>query len=176
MNDMVNLPRHPSQLYEALLEGIVLWLILWFFVRPRRSFRGQGVAVYSLGYGIARFFVEYFREPDSGLGYILALGDPDAPTALFASPFNFSMGQILSFIMIVGALIFLFYARKHFKIKPGEPIFIDASRVGKVDNSARVKSQGNTDGTSGGNNARSTKYDASSARKLRKKIKSGGER
>lgn len=176
MNDMVNLPRHPSQLYEALLEGIVLWLILWFFVRPRRSFRGEGVAVYSLGYGIARFFVEYFREPDSGLGYILALGDPDAPTALFASPFNFSMGQILSFLMIVGALIFFFYAKRHFKIKPGEPIFIDASRVGKLDNSARVKSQGNTDGTSGGNNARSTKYDASSARKLRKKIKSGGER
>jgi hypothetical protein len=134
------------------------------------------VAVYSLGYGIARFFVEYFREPDSGLGYILALGDPDAPTALFVSPFNFSMGQILSFIMIIGALIFLFYAKKHFKIEPGEPIFIDASRAGKAANAAQARKEAGVGCASGSSHTRSTKYDASSARKLRKKIKSGGER
>jgi phosphatidylglycerol:prolipoprotein diacylglycerol transferase len=157
MNDMVNLPRHPSQLYEALLEGVVLWLVLWFIVRKRRTYRGKSVAVYSLGYGIARFIVEYFREPDSGLGYILPLGVPDAPTARFVSVFNFSMGQILSFLMIVASIVFMVYARKHFSIGPGEPMFVDASKM---------------PASSGGRDAsRSTsKFDASKARKLRKKI------
>ncbi len=43
MNDLVNLPRHPSQLYEACFEGLVLWLILWFFVRKRDTFRGLAI-------------------------------------------------------------------------------------------------------------------------------------
>jgi len=164
MNDMVNLPRHPSQLYEALLEGIVLWLVLWFFVRKRRTYRGKSVAIYAIGYGVARFIVEYFREPDSGLGYILALGDPQAPTARFVSLFNFSMGQILSFLMIVGAVIFMLYARKHFRIAPGEPMFVDAAKRGE--SGAR-----GTDGIRENSGPRTSKFNAPSARKLRKKIK-----
>jgi len=107
LNDMVNLPRHPSQLYEAIFEGIVLWLVLWFFIRKKRLFPGLAAGSYVIGYGIARFFIEYFREPDAGLGYIIKLGSPDAPTYLFQTPLNFSMGQILCLLMILGGIIFL---------------------------------------------------------------------
>jgi phosphatidylglycerol:prolipoprotein diacylglycerol transferase len=115
MNDMVNLPRHPSQLYEALFEGLVLWLILWFIVRKRKSFKGFALACYAVGYGVARFVIEYFREPDAGLGYIIKLGNPDAPPYIFSTPFNFSMGQILSFLMVVAALVFLVVMGKRAK-------------------------------------------------------------
>jgi len=112
MNDMVNLPRHPSQLYEAIFEGLLLWAVLWLVVRKRRPFLGFASGVYVVGYGLARFVIEYFREPDSGLGYIIKLGNPDAPTYTFSTLFNFSMGQILSFAMIAGGLIFLFMRRR----------------------------------------------------------------
>lgn len=100
LNDMVNLPRHPSQLYEALFEGVLLWLLLWFIVRKRKPFDGYVGAMYAIGYGFVRFFIEYVREPDAGLGYIIALGSPDAPTWRLTTLFNFSMGQILCLLMI----------------------------------------------------------------------------
>jgi phosphatidylglycerol:prolipoprotein diacylglycerol transferase len=106
MNDLVNLPRHPSQLYEAFFEGLALWLVLWFFVRKRKSFRGFATGVYAIGYGAIRFVVEYFREPDEGMGYIL--GDRTAPTYVVTSAFNISMGQILSSLMIVGGVLLLY--------------------------------------------------------------------
>ncbi|MBN2874332.1 MAG: prolipoprotein diacylglyceryl transferase [Spirochaetales bacterium] len=104
---LVNLPRHPSQLYEALFEGVVLWLVLWFVVRLRSPFKGFAVGAYITGYGLVRFVIEYFREPDAELGYIIKLGDPDASIHLFTTPLNFSMGQILCFLMIVGGLAFI---------------------------------------------------------------------
>jgi len=107
MNDVVNLPRHPSQLYEAIFEGLALWVLLWLVVRKRRPFEGFASGVYVVGYGLVRFVIEYFREPDSGLGYIIRLGNPDAPTYTFTTLLNFSMGQILCFIMIAGGLLFL---------------------------------------------------------------------
>ncbi len=113
MIDTVNLPRHPSQLYEALFEGVVLWLFMWFILRKRKPFEGSASAAYIIGYGSIRFVIEYFREPDSGLGYVLALGDPTASTYLVSSVFNFSMGQILSFLMVAGGFVFLALARKH---------------------------------------------------------------
>ena len=69
----MNLPRHPSQLYEAFFEGIVLWLILWFIVRKRKPYKGFVIACYMLGYGVIRFFIEYVREPDKGIGYPITL-------------------------------------------------------------------------------------------------------
>lgn len=115
MIDTVNLPRHPSQLYEALFEGVVLWVFMWFVLRKRRPFEGFASAAYIIGYGSIRFVIEYFREPDAGLGYILALGDPNASTYLVSSVFNFSMGQILSFLMVTGGVVFLVLARRHGK-------------------------------------------------------------
>lgn len=62
-------PRHPSQLYEAFLEGVVLFvLLMWFSARPRR--RGQIAGLFAMGYGISRFCVEFVRMPDVQLGYL----------------------------------------------------------------------------------------------------------
>jgi phosphatidylglycerol:prolipoprotein diacylglycerol transferase len=92
------LPRHPSQLYEAFLEGIVLFILLWWFTqKPRPVMAPTGLAV--MLYGCFRFFVEFFRMPDAHLGY-LAL---DWVT----------MGQILSTPMIVigGFMVYFSYKR-----------------------------------------------------------------
>ena len=116
--DIVNLPRHPSQLYEAFFEGIFLFLIIWFIVRPisnkNREKHGPGMVTgaYFVGYGFVRFFLEYFREPDEQLGFIIKLGKETEPTALFKSFLNISMGQILCFLMIVVGIAFMIYARK----------------------------------------------------------------
>lgn len=80
-----NIPRHPSQIYQMLLEGILLFIILWLFSGKKRPV-GQVSAVFLMGYGVFRFIAEYTREPDSYLGF-LALG--------------FSMGQWLSIPMIL---------------------------------------------------------------------------
>jgi phosphatidylglycerol---prolipoprotein diacylglyceryl transferase len=80
-----NLARHPSQLYQLALEGIVLFCILWWFSRKQRPI-GAISALFLIGYGSFRFVAEYAREPDAYLG-LLQLG--------------FSMGQWLSLPMIV---------------------------------------------------------------------------
>lgn len=86
------LPRHPSQLYECALEGVLLFALLWWFSSKPRA-HGQVAGLFCLGYGVIRFFVEYFREPDYFLG-LRAL--------------ELSQGQWLSLPMIViGALIML---------------------------------------------------------------------
>lgn len=80
------LPRHPSQLYQFLLEGLLLFVLLWLYARgPRKT--GQVSGAFLFGYGVFRFVAEYFREPDDFLG-LLALG--------------MSMGQWLCLPMIVG--------------------------------------------------------------------------
>jgi phosphatidylglycerol:prolipoprotein diacylglycerol transferase len=76
--------RHPSQLYEAFFEGIVLFVILWT-IRKKAPWTGFLSGLYLIGYGTVRFFIEFFREPDAQLGFVF---------------FNFSMGQVLCFIMI----------------------------------------------------------------------------
>jgi phosphatidylglycerol:prolipoprotein diacylglycerol transferase len=108
---MVNLPRHPSQLYEAFFEGIFLWVVLWFVFRKRRKFKGQLVSLYVIGYGIVRFFIEYFREPDAGLNFPIHLSLVDNPRYLLLTPWNFTMGQILCAIMIVAGVLMYFLLR-----------------------------------------------------------------
>jgi phosphatidylglycerol:prolipoprotein diacylglycerol transferase len=89
-----NVPRHPSQLYEFALEGVVLFLVLWFFsMRPRP--RGAVSAAFLIGYGAFRFCVEFTREPDSFLG-LLAGG--------------MSMGQWLSAPMAVAGIALMAWA------------------------------------------------------------------
>ncbi|AGT42644.1 prolipoprotein diacylglyceryl transferase [Treponema pedis] len=100
---IINLPRHPSQLYEAFFEGIVLWAILWF-LRKKKPFNGFLVCVYTLGYGLFRFFIEYFRQPDANMGYkISASGSTNI--YIYESWKNISTGQIFCFIMIAGSII-----------------------------------------------------------------------
>ncbi|KVF02634.1 prolipoprotein diacylglyceryl transferase [Burkholderia vietnamiensis] len=88
------LPRHPSQLYEIALEGVVLFFVLFFFSRKPRPM-GAVSALFLIGYGLARFTVEFAREPDDFLG-LLALG--------------LSMGQWLSLPMIVSGIAMLVWA------------------------------------------------------------------
>jgi phosphatidylglycerol:prolipoprotein diacylglycerol transferase len=111
---MVNLPRHPSQLYEACFEGVFLWLIIWFIVRQRKKFHGQIISIYIMGYGLIRFFIEYFREPDADLGFVFSFGAGSESTALLLSFWNFSMGQVLSSIMIAaGAVLYLLLRKRY---------------------------------------------------------------
>jgi len=109
--DFVNLPRHPSQLYEMLFEGIILWAILWFF-RKRKPFKGFLIGLYFLGYGFFRFIIEYFREPDADLGYRIEFVKTTLPTAYVHPLFSFSTGQILCFIMILFGAVWLIIASR----------------------------------------------------------------
>lgn len=104
---MVNLPRHPSQLYEAFFEGIVLWLVIWFVFRKKKPFNGFISALYLIGYGLARFVIEYFREPDVDIGYRITASGQPAPTYLNQSLLNLSTGQILCALMIAGGIAFI---------------------------------------------------------------------
>lgn len=79
-------PRHPSQLYQFLLEGLLLFVLLWLYARKERV-PGQVAAAFLFGYGVLRFVAEFFREPDAHLG-LLSLG--------------MSMGQWLCIPMILG--------------------------------------------------------------------------
>lgn len=85
--DITGQLRHPSQLYEAFFEGIFLFAILWT-IRKKHPFKGFHFCLYIAGYAIARFFVEYTREPNPGLGSILN---------------HFTMGQLLSIPMLITA-------------------------------------------------------------------------
>jgi len=113
----INLPRYPSQLFEAFFEGIVLWLFMWFVIRKIKGFKGLGVASYAMGYAIIRFFIEYFRQPDVELGYILDFSNiKDISIYKFESMLAFSMGQILCFIMfLMGLSIFVIMYKKRGK-------------------------------------------------------------
>ena len=82
-------PRHPSQLYEGFLEGIVLFAVLWF-MRTRVKRYGELSGIFIAGYGVLRFCVEFYREPDSQLGFYFG---------------GITMGQILCFIMIITGII-----------------------------------------------------------------------
>ncbi len=112
---LVNLPRHPSQLYEALFEGLVLFLIIWI-LHKKKPFDGFSGFLYITGYGIFRFFIEYFREPDADIGYRIAK-DSAAPIYLNQSLFNISTGQILCFLMILGGAAYGLAAWKRSKKK-----------------------------------------------------------
>lgn len=121
---LVNLPRHPSQLYESLFEGVVIWVILaliYRYVQKRNIYvPGTIVALYIICYGIARFIIEYFRQPDTGLDFVIRFSDISNPNWLFVSLFNFTTGQVLSFVMTIiglGFLIILILVHKQKKKK-----------------------------------------------------------
>jgi len=107
----VNLPRHPSQIYEMIFEGVVLWAIIWFF-RSRKPFKGFLVGLYFFGYGFFRFFIEYFREPDSNLGYPIEFVKSGLPTAYAHPPLSFSTGQIFCFLMMLFGIIWIIIASR----------------------------------------------------------------
>jgi phosphatidylglycerol:prolipoprotein diacylglycerol transferase len=109
--EMVNLPRHPSQLYEALFEGVLAWAITWA-IRNRKPYKGFLFGIYFVIYGIMRVFVEYFREPDEHLGYRIEFVKSVLPPAASHPLLSFSTGQLLSFLEIALALVWLIIAAR----------------------------------------------------------------
>lgn len=83
--DPYHMLRHPTQLYEAFFEGILLFTILWI-IRKKKYFEGFLFSLYFIGYGLVRFFIEFLREPDPQLGFVL---------------WSFTMGQVLCIVMIL---------------------------------------------------------------------------
>jgi phosphatidylglycerol:prolipoprotein diacylglycerol transferase len=111
VSPLINLPRHPSQLYEAFFEGVFLWFLIWL-VRNKKPFKGFLVAMYIGGYGIIRFIIEYFREPDSDLKYRLQLVPNNLPLAQAHPLTSFSTGQVFCFIMILLSIVgFIVFSR-----------------------------------------------------------------
>ena len=94
-----NINRHPSQIYEAIFEGIILFLIINIFYKKLFHKTGIISSLFVILYSIFRFIIEFTREPDAHLGLLA---------------FNLSMGQYVSLIFIMGGLI-IFYSRNGFK-------------------------------------------------------------
>lgn len=90
--DSLQLPRHPSQLYEFFLEGVVLFIIMYFVTRKPRSL-GLASGVFLIGYGVFRSIVEFYREPDAHLGLYFSF---------------ISKGQILSIPMILAGMLIIY--------------------------------------------------------------------
>jgi len=89
-SDPEHLPRHPSQLYEATLEGIVLFTVLWICQhRGLRQRPGATTGIFFIGYGIARIIAEFFRQPDPQLGFLF---------------WGITMGQLLSIPLVIVGL------------------------------------------------------------------------
>ncbi len=85
------LPRHPSQLYEFLLEGVLLFIVLWRL--KNRGFKSGIISgLFLILYGVFRFIAEFFREPDPQLGFVIG---------------PFTMGQMLSSVMVIGGIFLL---------------------------------------------------------------------
>lgn len=89
-------PRHPSQLYEALLEGVLLFILLWFG-KERKAYTGALVVRFLILYALFRIFVEFFRQPDPQIGYLWGI---------------LTMGQLLSLLMFAVGLAIFWFQRK----------------------------------------------------------------
>ena len=89
--------RHPSQLYEAFFEGVVLFIVLWALRNKFSNKKGIITGIYLIGYGVARFFVEFFREPDAHLGAVLGI---------------LTLGQIFSVLMLSAGIFVIYKSKK----------------------------------------------------------------
>jgi phosphatidylglycerol:prolipoprotein diacylglycerol transferase len=96
------LPRHPSPIYQALVDGVLLFILLWVFARKARPYLAVS-GVFAAGYGCARFFTEFFRMPD----YEVTFGS-----------WTISAGQMLSLPMIVLGVVLLFVAYRRRSLDP----------------------------------------------------------
>jgi len=96
--DPLQAVRHPSQLYEAFFEGLVLFAVLWT-IRRRSPFDGFLLALYLMGYGLVRFFIEFYREPDAQVGFIWV---------------SLTTGQALCLLMIAAGAVIMIW--RHYAV------------------------------------------------------------
>ncbi len=103
--DPLQVTRHPSQLYQGLLEGLCLFALLWYMRKRHDSLSRPGEigGFFCLGYGVARIIGEFFREPDAHLGYLLG---------------PITMGMVLSLPLVIIGAFFIWRARKRAAAKP----------------------------------------------------------
>jgi phosphatidylglycerol:prolipoprotein diacylglycerol transferase len=103
--DPLGVPRHPSQLYEAVGEGVLLGAFLWWLdrvARKRGRYRaGIDTAAFLIGYGVIRFLIEFTRQPDVQLGFVLGM---------------LSMGQVLCALMIIAGAVLLVASRRRGRV------------------------------------------------------------
>ena len=109
-----NLPRHPSQLYQFALEGLLLFALLWLYARQPRPI-GAVSGLFLIGYGSFRFLAEFAREPDDFLGLL---------------SFGMSMGQWLSLPMVIAGIALMYYSTLHPHLNPLPPAGEDANEKG----------------------------------------------
>ena len=107
-----DLPRHPSQVYQFLLEGLLLFVLLWLYGRKQHP-TGQVAAAFLFGYGVLRFIAEFFREPDAYLGLLA---------------FGMSMGQWLSLPMALAGAGLWWWAGT----RPIQPVAPDGASTTKA--------------------------------------------
>ena len=93
-----NLPRHPSQIYEAIFEGLIIFYLL-NFLKDKENFKNPGIisSLFLIFYSLFRFFIEFLREPDLHIGYLL---------------FQLTLGQLISIIFFFSGIILYLYKRK----------------------------------------------------------------
>ena len=99
-SDPVGILRHPSQVYEAILEGIVIFFFLWI-IRNKINFQNKLLGIYLISYAVFRIIVEFFREPDPQIGYIFSF---------------LTLGQILSLLMMLLGVLLVVYSKKNKKV------------------------------------------------------------
>jgi phosphatidylglycerol:prolipoprotein diacylglycerol transferase len=153
----VNLPRYPTQLFEAFFEGVFLWLICWS-LRNKKPFKGFIFMLYTFGYGLIRFIIEYFREADSDLGYRIELLPNSQPLALAHPLTSFSTGQIFSAGMMLLSIVLAIIASRLPDSKP--TIFYSINSAGRSGDSGPVEKT-----------PEEKKAKRNSLRKLRKKLR-----
>lgn len=110
--DPQQLVRHPSQLYEAFFEGIALFTVLWL-IRKKSPYNGFMLALYLVGYGVVRFFIEFYREPDGYVGLIW---------------FSLTTGQALCALMIAAGAVILVW--RHYAARAGMKLKYVEARPG----------------------------------------------
>ncbi|MFP4484907.1 MAG: prolipoprotein diacylglyceryl transferase, partial [Spirochaetaceae bacterium] len=108
----VNLPRHPAQLYEALLTGLIAWAFLMWLALRRQLHEGLLTATYLLLYGCAQFLLGYLRVPPIRDPFVIRVSPETIPPALFSSPLDLTPDQLLSLFFVVGGALMVRAVRR----------------------------------------------------------------
>jgi phosphatidylglycerol---prolipoprotein diacylglyceryl transferase len=148
---LVNMPRHPTQIYEGLTEGVLLWVVMWFVFRKMKLRKGTLLGIYLIGYGLPRFLIDYLRVPLRGR-FALRLSEIPHPPYVYLTPLNFIASQFYALGMILLGIGIIWWV---YNKDPG------------LESAAGGRGHGGTQGAGGGKTAASD----AARRRLRKKLR-----